>query len=126
MTYINDVKWQMAKAKYRGTEHDNDWVYIITYYNHIGGKVLRMYSTPEENQTCRVLCKLDNSDQVLTVNEHHSYKYYPADIILSSPKVFSYASETMEKKVRHRLRKAQVYGKHSFTYYTLEGGDNER
>ena len=126
MSGIEDRRWLMAKAKYRGTEHDNNWVYIITYYNHIGGKVLRMYSTPEENKTCRVLCKLDNSNEVLTVDEHNRYHCYPADLILSSPKVFSYASETMEKKVTHRLRKGQVYGKRSFSYYTLEGGNSGR
>lgn len=122
MSYNNkDRLWIKAKGKYKGTKYDNDWIRIITYYNHIGGKVMRMYSVPEKNKTCRVLCKLDNDNLVLTVNEHNQYHYYDADLLLQSPKIFSYADEKMEDKVIHHLRKGTVYGKYTFSYYTLEG-----
>lgn len=121
MSYIKDILWQRAKAKYRGTEHDNDWVYIITYYNHIGGNILNMYCTPEEYKPCRVLCKLDNEDRVLVVDENENYRFYSVEDLLSSPKVFSYAHKPMSKEKNYAFKQGTVFGNKNFKYYTLGG-----
>ena len=121
MSYIRDRVWQIAKSRFRGTEHENNWLYITTYYNHIGGRELSMYCTPEEHKTVRILGKLDKQDLVLTINEQKQYKYYPMEQLLQSPKVFSYADEPMEQQVTRRIRKGTIYGKYVCHYYVIGG-----
>lgn len=125
MSYTKDKLWQLAKARFKGTEKANNWVYIITYYNHIGGNTLSLFCTPEEMRPCRVLCKLDNKNKVLTKDEHSRYRFYTVEELLESPKVFSYEDEPMTKVKRHWFKDDSVYGKKTFYYYELGGVANE-
>jgi capsular polysaccharide biosynthesis protein len=125
VVFNEDRLWKIAKAKYRGTQQANNWVYIITYYNHLGGNILSMYVTPEEYKTCRVLCKLDNEDKVLTVNENNKYLFYTTESLLKSPKLFSYAETKMTKKTTYTFKNSKVFNQKVFTYYSLGGGKYE-
>lgn len=125
MSYIKDRLWQIAKAKYRGSKHINNWVYIVTYYNHIGGNILTMYCTPEENKPCRVLCKVDNKDKVLTIDEYNKYNFYTVEQLLDSPKLFSYSDSSMDTKITYYFRKDTVFGNKDFSYYVLGGEASE-
>lgn len=120
LSYVKDRIWQMAKAKYRGTKYENNWVYIITYYNHCNGKTLSMYCTPEENKSCRVLCKLDNKDKVLTVDENNKFHFYSVNALLGSHKVFSYSTKVMTNKRSYHLNEDTVFGSHDFNFYAEE------
>lgn len=120
MSYTKDYLWKLAKTKYKGSKYANNWVYIVTYYNYIGGNTLSMICVPEINKSVRILGKLDNKDKVLVLTEDGSYEYYSTNEILIAPKEFKYTDEQMTEIKKYKLDTDTILGNNYCTYYVKE------
>lgn len=114
MDFTTDTLWNKAKTLSKREGKNNDWCYVITLYNALGGNCIQLYVVDTENKSrYRVLANTDQDityvlkgDGLLSISTHEAT-------------VMKKAFENIEKlhKTTEFLSDETVLGKDSFQYY---------
>lgn len=105
MTYSNDSEWNYAKKVVSSGGHKNNWIYVIDFYNSIGGKNVNIFCAIEQEKF-RILYMLDD-DSVLLLDKKDNLVSEEYEIVEESRKIFFF--EPDPKKVTQELPKGLTY-----------------
>lgn len=114
MTYSNDSEWNYAKKVVSSGGHKNNWIYVIDFYNEIGGKNVNIFCAIEQEKF-RILYMLDD-DSILLMDRNNNLVIEEYQVVEESRKIFFFEPNP-EKEVRELPEGTTFNGSKEVEFY---------